>query len=358
MPSGASPLPGSVPERTARSGPRRERLRKATNWAGIALALGATYACFGSSPAGTKAALGSFPPLLIMGVRGCVAGAVLSGWALWTGAERPGRRRVASSLLVGTLILALGSGVGTIGQQTVPSGVVGVLSATMPLLAACLAYALFRERLARRAMVGLAIGFAGIALLLRPGSALDPTGVALVIAAQVAWAFGAVLAPRLRLPADPRLTAGLELLGGGCVLLVAGAASGHFGDLRLHAVSRSSWLGLGWLVLTAVGGFTAYGFLVKRVPTSVSTTFSYVNPMVAIGLGWLLFSEPVTMRMVVATLVLIVGVFLIVSAGKPEPARHAHHPLTSGHGLGRGVYLVPQSGSRWEFNRLSDPGGG
>ena len=109
-------------------------------------------------------------------------------------------------------------------------------------------------------------------------------------------------------------------------------------------MSRSAWLGLGWLVLTAVGGFSAYGFLVKRVPTSVSTTFSYVNPVVAIGLGWLLFSEPVTARMLVASAVLIVGVFLIVSAPKPEaPARHAHHPLTSGHGIGRGVYLVRQS---------------
>jgi drug/metabolite transporter (DMT)-like permease len=341
--SHATSLPNPAPERSGRAGHHRERLRRATNWAGVALALGATYACFGSSPAGTKAALGSLPPLLIMGVRGCVAGAVLSAWALWTGAERPGRRRLASSFLIGTLILALGAGVGTVGQRTVPSGVVGVLSAAMPLLAACLAYGLFRERLARRALAGLAVGFAGVALLLRPGSALDPLGVSLVIAAQLAWALGAVLAPRLRLPADPRLAAGLELLGGGCVLLVAGTAGGQFSHLHLQAVSRASWLGLGWLVLTAVGGFSAYGFLVKRVPTSVSTTFSYVNPVVAIGLGWLLFSEPVTARMLVATVVLIVGVFLIVSAEKPEPARHAHHPLTSGHGIGRGVYLVRQS---------------
>jgi hypothetical protein len=109
-------------------------------------------------------------------------------------------------------------------------------------------------------------------------------------------------------------------------------------------------------VLTAVGGFGAYGFLVKRVPTSVSTTFSYVNPVVAIGLGWLLFSEPVTIRMMVATVVLIVGVFLIVSAPRPEEsARHAHHPLTSGHGIGRGVYLVQQADSRRDRDRLSEP---
>jgi drug/metabolite transporter (DMT)-like permease len=294
--------------------------------------LAATYVCFGSSPAGTKAALGSFPPLLIMTLRGAVAGSILTIWALCTGAERPGPRRLVCSFLIGTLILALGSGVGTVGQRTVASGVVGVLSAMMPLIAACLGYLLFREKPARQVLIGLVIGFIGIGLLLRPGSNLDMFGVMLVIAAQVSWALGAVLAPRLRLPEDPRLAAGLELLGGSCVLLIASLAWGEVGSLHLETVSRSSWFGLAWLVVTAVGGFTAYGFLAKRVSTSISTTFAYVNPVVAIGLGWLLFSEPVSLRMMVATAVVVLGVFLIVSAGRPEPERRCHHPLTSGHG--------------------------
>jgi drug/metabolite transporter (DMT)-like permease len=298
----------------------------------VVLALIITYVCFGSSPAGTKIALGSFSPLLIMTVRGCVAGAVLTIWALWTGAQQPNRWQLMSAFLVGTLILALGAGVGTVGQRTVASGVVGVLSAMMPLIAACLGYLLFREKPAKRALVGLVIGFVGIGLLLRPGSDLDWFGVTLVIAAQVAWALGAVLAPRLRLPEDPRLAAGLELLGGSGVLLIADVALREFSGLHLEAVSRSSWLGLGWLVLTAVGGFTAYGFLAKRVSTSLSTTFAYVNPVVAVGLGSLLFSEPLSLRMMVTTVVVVLGVFLIVSAGGPEPQRRVHHPMTSGHG--------------------------
>jgi multidrug transporter EmrE-like cation transporter len=104
-------------------------------------------------------------------------------------------------------------------------------------------------------------------------------------------------------------------------------------------VSSLSWLGLGWLVLTAIGGFTAYGFLAKRVSSSVSTTFAYVNPVVAVGLGWLLFSEPVTMRMLMATAIVVSGVCLIVSAGVPEPERRRHHPMTSGHGHIRQQYL-------------------
>jgi hypothetical protein len=92
-------------------------------------------------------------------------------------------------------------------------------------------------------------------------------------------------------------------------------------------------MGLGWLVFTAVGGFTAYGFLAKRVSTSLSTTFAYVNPVVAVGLGSLLFGEPLSMRMMAATLVVVLGVFLIVSASGQAPQRRVHHhPMTSGHG--------------------------
>src|SRR3954447_20885312 len=276
MPSRTVPSLTSGP--TARSETGRRGFHKATSWGGIALALAATYVFFGSSPAGTKAALGSFPPLVIMTVRGFLAGAVLTVWALASGAQRPDVRRLVSSFLVGTLILALGAGIGTIGQQTVASGVVGVLSAMMPLITACLGYLLFRERPARQALTGLVIGFAGIALLLRPGFNLDMVGVMLVVAAQLSWALGAVLAPRLRLPEDPRLAAGLELLGGSCMLLVASLAWGEVGSLHLDVVSRPAWIGLGWLVLTGVGGFTAYGFLAKRVGTSISTTFAYVNP--------------------------------------------------------------------------------
>src|SRR3954471_21922614 len=134
MPSRTAPLLPPASEATAPSGTRHARLRKAASWGTIALALAVTYVFFGSSPAGTKAALGSFPPLVIMTVRGFLAGAVLTVWALASGAQRPDVRRLVSSFLVGTLILALGAGIGTIGQQTVASGVVGVLSAMMPLI--------------------------------------------------------------------------------------------------------------------------------------------------------------------------------------------------------------------------------
>ncbi len=302
----------------------------AVDWR-VALALAATYASFGSGPAGAKAALDTLPPLALVGVRGMVAGAVLVAWSLASGARRPSRRQWLAAFVIGVLILALGAGGGTMGQRTVPSGIAGVMSALLPIFAAGLGYLLFRERPPGRALIGLAVGVAGLGLLLRPGADLDPFGVSLVAAGQFSWALGAELAPLVGLPEDPRLAAGAEFLCGGAVLLAAAALMGDLGRLAPGAVSALSWLGLGWLTATAVVGFTAYGFLARTVAPSVATTFSYVNPIVAMALGWLLFGEPLTARMVLATAVVVVGVGLIVSAKSEVPAR-SRHPLTSGHG--------------------------
>lgn len=256
-----------------------------------------------------------------------MAGGLLLGWSLLSGARPPRLRQWPSAILIGTLILVLGAGSGTLGQRTVPSGIAGVLSALLPLLAACMGYALFRERLPRRALVGLGIGFAGVGLLLRPGSNLDPFGLLLIALGQVSWALGSVLAPHVHLPDDPRVAAGAELLSGGSVLLAAAAAIGEFERFDVGVVTAQSWLGLGWLVVSAVVGFTAYGFLAKTVSSAVATTFSYVNPVVAIALGWLLFREPVTARMVLATAIIVAGVCLIISTRSAATQRQ--HPLTS-----------------------------
>jgi drug/metabolite transporter (DMT)-like permease len=302
----------------------------------VLAALGATYVFFGSGPAGAKAALAGLPPYALVGVRGMVAGALLLVWAIKSGAAAPTRKQVLPSVAIGILILALGAGCSTAGQRTVPSGTAGVLSALLPLIAACLGYLLFRESLPKRAIFGLVVGFAGVGLLVRPGSGFDLSGLALLVTGQSCWAMGAVLAPRFALPDDPRVAAGVELLGGGTVVLVASVLLGEFGTLQLGVVPLHSWMGFGWLVVSAVGGFTAYGFLAQTVASSIATTFSYVNPVIALGLGWLLFGEPVTVWMLAATAVIVVGVCLIVSTKCATPAR-ARHPLTSGHGH---IYIV------------------
>ena len=190
----------------------RERL-KSIGWR-VPVALAATYVFFGSGPAAASAAIKTLPPFLLVAVRGLIAGAILTIWSVRSGTDAPILREWRAGAIIGVLILAGGAGAGTYGQLTVPSGVAGVLSAMLPLLAACMGFIMFRERIAKRAIIGLIIGFAGIGLLLRPGSNLNMFGITVIVAGQVSWALGAELAPRVGLPDDPRLAAGIELLSG------------------------------------------------------------------------------------------------------------------------------------------------
>jgi drug/metabolite transporter (DMT)-like permease len=267
----------------------------------------------------------------MVAARGVLAGAVLTYWAMLGGASRPTWREWRAAALIGLLILACGAGAGTYGQRTVASGVAGVLSALLPLFAACIGYLVFREKLPRLATLGLAIGFVGVGILLRPGSGYDLFGVGVIVLGQMAWAFGAELAPRVGLPEDPRLAAGLELLAGGIALFLVAMSLGDLGKVHVAAVPRAAWLGFAWFVLIAIVGFTAFGFLTNAVAPALATTFSYVNPVVAILLGWLLYGEPITIRMIVATGTIVVGVCLIVSTKPPVPGK-VRHPFTSGHG--------------------------
>ena len=177
-------------------------------------------------------------------------------------------------------------------------------------------------------------------LLLRPGSNLDLFGVAVIVIGQVGWALGAELAPRVGLPDDPRLAAGVELLGGGGILFVVALLFGDLGRINVAAVSITSWLGFGWFIIIVVGGFTAFGYLNQNAAPETATTFAYVNPVVAITLGWLLFNEPLTVRMMLATATIVVGVCLIVSTKSDAPSK-PRHPFTSGYGAKK---LIPRSG--------------
>lgn len=304
----------------------------------VALALAATYLFFGSGPAAATAAIKTLPPFLMVAVRGLVAGVILTVWALMAGATWPTWREWRAGAAVGVLILTLGSGAGTYGQMTVASSVAGTLSALLPLFAAILGYVMFRERLPTQGIVGLVVGFLGIGLLLRPGSGLDLWGVAVIIVGQIAWAAGAEFAPRVGLPEEPRLAAGLELMAGGTVMLAVAVGWGDWARLDLAAVSTVSWMGFGWFIVIAVVGFTAFGYLTQTVSPAVATTFSYVNPIVAMTLGWLIFSEPITWRMLIAMSISAAGVFLIVSTKTDAPGK-MQHPITSGHGHGRRVVV-------------------
>ena len=285
--------------------------------AGIGAALAVVYVVWGSTYLGIAVAIETLPPLLMGGVRFLLAGAALYVFAIARGdtdGDRPGRRAWLAALASGGLLFAVGNGCVILGERTVPSGIAALLIASTPLWIALLDRLAFGARLGPRALVGLALGFGGVALLAQPsGAGLDPAGVAFLLVAAVGWAAGSLVTRASPLPRRPLVAAAMQMLAGGALMTVAGLARGEAGDIG--AVSTRSAVAFAYLVLLgSVVAFTAYSWLLRAARTSLVATYAYVNPVVAVALGWLVLGEPVTALTVVSGAVIVAAVALIVSA--------------------------------------------
>jgi drug/metabolite transporter (DMT)-like permease len=258
------------------------------------------------------------PPLLGGGLRFVLAGLAL----LAVLAARHGLARIAvdrgalpALALIGTLLAAGGNGLVTIAEKDVPSGLAALLVASVPLWIVLYRTAA-RDRVAGVTLLGVAVGFAGVALLLMPGN--RPEGVPLgpmllLVLAAASWGLGSFFAPRLHMPADPLVSTGWQMLAGGVVLLVAGLLAGEAGDVDPGAMSRDSLLAFGYLVaIGSIVGYTAYSWLLQNVPVSQAATYAYVNPLVAVALGWAILEEAVPATMLLATAVIVGSVAAIV----------------------------------------------
>jgi drug/metabolite transporter (DMT)-like permease len=202
----------------------------------------------------------------------------------------------------------------------------------MPLWVVLMRTGIGRERPAKLTWVGTAIGLAGIAVLARPDKASDVAlwGVLVVLFATVCWAFGVFISPRLTLPDDNFVGAVYEMLGGGVVLLVGGTSIGEFADFSVSAVPAEGWWAFAYLTLIgSVVAFSAFVWLLGHAPPSLVTTYAYVNPVVAVFLGWLILSESVTLPVVVGGSLAVFGVALVVRGERPgqqsEPEEIAQH---------------------------------
>jgi drug/metabolite transporter (DMT)-like permease len=268
------------------------------------------------------------PPLLMGGARFLVAGALLYAVArrLDRGrTSRPEARQWAAALLSGTLLLSVGNGGVSWAEQTVPSGVAALVIATIPLWVVVLDRVFFGARLTWRAVLGIAVGFAGVAVLVNPAGTggIDPTGGLVLVLAAAGWACGTLLSRGQTLTAPPLVAAGMQMLAGGTVLVVAGAVGGELGELHLADVSARSAAGLVYLILFgSLLAFSAYVWVLRNARTSLVATYAYVNPVVAVALGWLVLGEGVSLRVLAAGAIIVASVALIVSA-PPAPARQA-----------------------------------
>ncbi len=282
-------------------------------------ALGAVWVIWGSTYLAIRVVIETFPPLLAMSMRWMAAGLVLFTIAVRRGdrSDRPTARQWRSAAIIGTALCLGGNGVVAVAEHRVASGTAALLVATVPLWVAVFEWARYRARLSRAVVIGLVVGFAGTAVLVKPGgdAAVDAIGASLVLLAAAIWAGGSLYSRRADLPARPLVAAGMEMICGGIACFLAGTMGGEIGRFDAGALSRSSAIALGYLaVFGSIVAFTSYVWSFRNVPTSLATTYAYVNPLIAVVLGVVIASEALIATTVVGGLVIVVAVAIIVTA--------------------------------------------
>lgn len=284
----------------------------------VAAAFGAIYVLWGSNFLAIRMAVETIPPFLLMGARSLVAGIILSGWALWRERARPRREHWYGAAGVGTLLFLVGHGGLAWAQQHVPSGIAALVMATIPIWMVLLEWRLLGGARPRAATwAGLALGLAGIALLVGPGrgggAAATPLGPALALMASAfGWAAGSVGSRLISAPRSIAAATGQQLIAGGILLLVAAAAAGELSPAP--AVSIRSLLAMAYMVVAAsLVSFTAYVWLLRVSTPGRVSSYAFVNPVVAVFAGWAIGGEAVTERTLVGAAVIVLGVILIVT---------------------------------------------
>lgn len=278
------------------------------------IALGTVYVVWGSTYLGIKLAGETIPPVFAAGTRFITAGAIMAGIAAWrSGFAQLRVRRVelASAALVGVLLPGANALL-FIAERTVPTGLASLIVASVPLWVVVLRLAT-RDRPDIGSMAGVALGFAGVAVLARPSGHAHLTGLVLVLLSAISWALGSFLSSRLPMPRDSLVSTSLEMLTGGVVLLPIGILTARSSELHPgHWSARS--IG-GWVYLVVAGSivaYTAYAWLLANAPIGKVSTYAYVNPVVAILLGVVVLHEGLSWRIGIGAAVILASVALVV----------------------------------------------
>lgn len=304
----------------------------------IILAFAAVYLLWGSTYLAIRFAIETLPPFLMAGTRFSLAGAILFTWALLQGDSiRSSLSQWPKAFAIGALLLLGGNGGVTWAEKHIASGFAALLIASEPLWVVILNWAMSHKRPNWKVLLGVFIGLVGVALLVGDGlraginaSSISLIGAAVVLLAAFAWAAGSVYASRYPIKASTSMASGMQMLGGGSLLFLFGLV---VGDAQRLNLANASWVSIGaffyLLVFGSLVGFTAYSWLLRNVAPARAATYAYVNPVVAVLLGWSLVNEPLTLRMLVAAAIIIGSVALITTFGKehamPTAAPNAVH---------------------------------
>ncbi len=306
-------------------------------WQVIA-AFAAVYLIWGSTYYGIAVSIETIPPFLMAGVRFLVAGGILYSWARLKGATAPARIHWRSAAILGALLLLAGNGGVTWAEQTLPSSIAALLVAMVPLWIVLLDW--LRPggvRPTNQVAGGVALGFAGIVLLVAPWETTDASinllGAAVITAGSLMWAAGSLYGRDAARPSSLLLFTGMQMLAGAAMLTVLGTVTGEWARLDVSAISGRSLAALVYLIVAgAIVAYTAYVWLLKVAPAARVSTYAYVNPAVAIFIGWALGDEPLTPRTLLAAAIIIAAVVLITTfrARGQKPVLSRFRPIPDG----------------------------
>jgi len=292
------------------------------------LAFAIIYFVWGSTFLAIRIGVHEVPPLLFAAMRFVVAGAVLFGWMMSKGECLPSGRQWGSVIVIASLIFVLDYGLLFWAEQRVASGIAAVMLAMIPAFMA-LAEIIFlkTQRLTVRLALALLVGIGGVAVLMSHsfdlgGAAIETTGAVALIVASLSWSVASVLTRVLPLPESKVMSSGAQMLTGGLLLVVAAAAFGEFRGFHPGSVSRGAWLALAYLIVAgSIIGYTAYTWLIHHESPTKVATYAYVNPVVAVVLGYFLGGEALGLRTILGTVFVLISVVVITTAKKVVASR-------------------------------------
>lgn len=310
----------------------------------ILLAFAIIYFVWGSTFLAIRFGVHEIPPFLMAAMRFLVAGSVLYGWMIARGESSPSARQWMSVFILAVLIFVLDYGLVFWAEQRVPSGITAVMLATIPVFITLSEIIFLRtQRLTVRLSAALLIGIAGVAVLVSRslnlgGAAIDRTGAVALIIASMSWSAASVLMRKLTLPQSKVMSAGAQMLAGGALLALTAAALGEFRDFHPWAVSLRAWLSLLYLIVAgSIIAFTAYVWLIHHESPTRVGTYAYVNPVIAVLIGYFLGGETLGLRTILGTLFILVSV-VVITTTRPKkrvttfPVEGAEELSISGQG--------------------------
>ena len=276
----------------------------------------------GSSFLAIKVSIDTIPPLLSSGIRFLIAGSIIFSIYFirrshYKNEEHIGWQQWKDTIILGAILLLGGQGLLTWGTQYLASGISGLLNSTIPLWVAILALVIFKKRISKLMIIGLAAGFSGLMLLVAPSlgsGTLSPIGTAALMISSILWALGSLYSSQAKLPVSMLASSGMLMISGGLIITGVSLALGEYRDLEISQISGQSLAALIYLIaIITIVGFTDFYWLLRVMTPSLANTFAYVSPVIAVILGALLLREPVTIITIVAMCVILTGVAMMVT---------------------------------------------